>query len=97
MRTTSVSQANILLAPVAAWLLCAPKYISGAISLGELTQAAFAIVQGALNWLVDNYQRVADWRSAVNRIATFLAALDDLKCTRPACCVEPNSDRAGMG
>jgi ABC-type uncharacterized transport system fused permease/ATPase subunit len=97
MRTTSVSQANILLAPVAAWLLCAPKYISGAISLGELTQAAaaFVIVQGAFNWLVDNYQRVADWRSAVNRIATFLAALDDLNCTRPACCAEPNSGRAG--
>jgi ABC-type uncharacterized transport system fused permease/ATPase subunit len=76
--------------------LCAPKYISGAISLGELTQAAaaFVIVQGAFNWLVDNYQRVADWRSAVNRIATFLVALDDLKCAMPGCSVEPYPDRA---
>jgi vitamin B12/bleomycin/antimicrobial peptide transport system ATP-binding/permease protein len=96
MCTSSVSQANILLAPVAAWLLCAPKYISGAISLGELTQAAaaFVIVQGAFNWLVDNYQRVADWRSAVNRIGTFLVALDDLRCATPVCRVEPDLDRA---
>jgi ABC-type uncharacterized transport system fused permease/ATPase subunit len=84
-RTTLVSQGNILLAPVVAWLLCAPKYIDGAMSLGQLTQAAaaFVIVQSALNWLVDNYQRLADWRSSVNRIATLLIALDDLACAEP--------------
>jgi len=32
------------------------------MSLGELTQAAaaFVTVQGAFNWLVDNFQRLAD-------------------------------------
>jgi len=93
MHTTFVSQANTLLAPVAAWLLCAPKYIAGTMSLGELTQAtaAFVIVQGAFNWLVDNYQRVADWRSAVHRVATLLIALDELKCTKQISCAEPRS------
>ncbi len=88
-RTTLVSQANVLIVPVAAWLLCSPKYLSGAMSLGELTQAAaaFVIVQGAFNWLVDNYQRVADWRSAASRVATLLVALDDLACTeQPFAC-----------
>jgi ABC-type uncharacterized transport system fused permease/ATPase subunit len=81
VRTTLVSHGNFLLAPVVAWLLCVPKYLSGAMSLGELTQsaAAFVTVQGAFNWLVDNYQRLADWRSSAHRVATLLIALDDLE------------------
>jgi len=80
-RVTFVSQGNVLLAPVVAWFLCAPKFLSGAMSLGELTQAAaaFVTVQGAVNWLVDNYQRLSDWRSAAHRVATLLLALDDIE------------------
>ena len=61
-------------------LLCVPKYLAGTMSLGEVTQsaAAFVTVQGAFNWLVDNYGRIADWRSSVNRVATLLLALDGL-------------------
>ena len=81
VRTTLVSHGNFLFAPVVAWILCAPKYLSGAMSLGELTQAAaaFVVVQGAFNWLVDNYQRLADWRSSAHRVATLLLALDELE------------------
>jgi len=81
IRTTLVSHGNFLLSPVVAWLLCVPKYLSGAMSLGELTQAAaaFVTVQGAFNWLVDNYQRLADWRSSAHRVATLLIALDELE------------------
>ena len=81
VRTTLVSQGNLILAPVFAWLLCVPKYLSGAMSLGELTQtaAAFVTVQAAFNWLVDNYQRLADWRSSAHRVATLLIALDELE------------------
>lgn len=81
VRTTLVSQGNVLLAPVVAWILCAPKYLTGAMSLGELTQsaAAFVVVQTAFNWLVDNYQRFADWESSAHRVATLLIALDDLE------------------
>jgi ABC-type uncharacterized transport system fused permease/ATPase subunit len=81
VRTTLVSHGNFLFAPVVAWILCAPKYLSGAMSLGELTQAAaaFVVVQGAFNWFVDNYQRLADWRSSAHRVATLLLALDELE------------------
>jgi ABC-type uncharacterized transport system fused permease/ATPase subunit len=50
------------------------------MTLGELMQAsaAFVIVQLAFNWLVDNYQRLSDWRSAVSRVATLLIALDEV-------------------
>ncbi|RAI43156.1 SbmA/BacA-like family transporter [Rhodoplanes roseus] len=79
MGTTMVSQTDVLLAPVCAWILCAPKFLAGEMSLGELTQAsaAFVSVQVAFNWFVDNYARVAEWRSSVNRVATLLHALDD--------------------
>jgi putative ATP-binding cassette transporter len=81
VRTTLVSHGNFLFAPVVAWILCAPKYLSGAMSLGELTQAAaaFVVVQGAFNWFVDNYQRLADWRSSAHRVATLLLAIDELE------------------
>ncbi len=50
------------------------------MSLGEVTQAAaaFVAVQGAFNWLVDNFHRMADWRSSANRVATLLLAIDAL-------------------
>jgi len=80
MGTTMVSQTDLLFAPVVAWVLCAPKYLSGAMTLGELTQAsaAFVTVQVAFNWLVDNYGRLSDWRSAVSRVAVLLLALDEV-------------------
>jgi ABC-type uncharacterized transport system fused permease/ATPase subunit len=81
LRTTLISHSNLLLAPVVAWLLCAPKYLNGAMTLGELTQsaAAFVTVQSAFNWLVDNYQLLADWRSSVHRVGSLLVALDELE------------------
>jgi len=86
VRTTLISHSNFLLAPVVAWLLCVPKYLSGAMTLGELTQsaAAFVTVQSAFNWLVDNYQRLADWRSSVHRVGSLLIALDELEAKENA-------------
>jgi putative ATP-binding cassette transporter len=80
MGTAMVSQTDVLLAPVFAWVLCAPKFLAGSMTLGELTQAAaaFVMVQSAFNWVVDNYQRLADWRSSAYRVATLLRALDDV-------------------
>jgi ABC-type uncharacterized transport system fused permease/ATPase subunit len=76
-----VTHGNTLLAPIAGLILCMPKYLSGEITLGEVTQAAaaFMTVQGAFNWLVDNFQRMADWRSSANRVAALLIALDEVK------------------
>jgi putative ATP-binding cassette transporter len=81
MRTTLVSQMDLLLAPVFAWVLCAPKYLAGTMTLGELTQAsaAFVTLQMAFNWLVDNFQRFSDWRAATNRVAALLLALDQVE------------------
>ena len=74
MRITLVSQGNLLVAPVVAWILCAPKYLVGTMSLGEVAQAAaaFVTVQAALNWLVDNFPGLADCLSSINRVASLL-------------------------
>ena len=80
MRTTLVSQGNSLLAPMIGLVLCAPKLLAGTMTLGELTQAAaaFTLVQGSFNWLVDNYGRVADWISSLERVGGLLLLLDQL-------------------
>jgi ABC-type uncharacterized transport system fused permease/ATPase subunit len=80
MQTTIVSHVNTLLAPIVGLVLCAPKFLTGSMTLGELTQAAaaFTLVQGAFNWLVDNYSRGADWISSLERVGGLLRALDRL-------------------
>jgi len=67
-------------APVLPLLLAAPNYLSGEITLGALTQsaAAFVQVQVALNWLVDNYARIAEWLASVGRVVGLWGALADL-------------------
>jgi putative ATP-binding cassette transporter len=80
MRMTLVSQTNVLLTPVVGLLLCTPKFITGSMTLGEVVQAAaaFAIVQGAFNWITDSYGRLAEWTSSANRVASLLLALDQI-------------------
>ena len=78
MQTTFISHGNFLLAPVVGLALCAPRYLSGSMSLGEVTQvaAAFVTVQSAFNWLVDNYARLADWASSSNRVSSLIVSLE---------------------
>jgi putative ATP-binding cassette transporter len=80
VHTTLVSQGNTLLAPIVGLVLCSPKFLAGAMTLGELTQAAaaFTLVQGSFNWLVDNYSRLADWVSSLQRVGSLLLSLDEL-------------------
>ncbi|NMJ43517.1 ABC transporter ATP-binding protein/permease [Roseomonas sp. JC162] len=68
------------LAMVFPTVVAAPAYFAGAMSLGVLMQvgAAFGQVQAALNWFVDSFPRIAEWRGAVSRLVAFQDALDDL-------------------
>jgi vitamin B12/bleomycin/antimicrobial peptide transport system ATP-binding/permease protein len=71
---------NGVMAPVLPLLLAAPNYLSGEITLGALTQsaAAFVQVQVALNWLVDNYARIAEWLASAGRVTGLWTAFSDL-------------------
>jgi vitamin B12/bleomycin/antimicrobial peptide transport system ATP-binding/permease protein len=81
MKTTVVSQTSSFIAPVLPILLCAPKFLEGTMSLGEVMQAAsaFTIVQASFNWLVDNYPKMADWTASARRVASLVVALDALE------------------
>ena len=81
MKTTIVSQGSSIIAPVVPIILCAPKYLDGSMSLGQVMQAAsaFTIVQAAFSWLVDNYPRLSDWNASARRIASLMVSLDALE------------------
>jgi putative ATP-binding cassette transporter len=81
MKTTAVSQTSSFIAPVLPIILCAPKYLDGSMSLGQIMQAAsaFTIVQAAFNWVVDNYPRLADWTASAVRVGSLAASLDTLE------------------
>src|SRR6266480_4256804 len=74
MRTTLVSQGSSLIAPVVPILLCAPKFLDGSMTLGQVMQAAsaFTIVQTAFGWLVD-------WNACARRIASLMMSIDGLE------------------
>jgi putative ATP-binding cassette transporter len=60
------------------YLVAAPRYFSGAISLGQYTQTASAFnqVQSALSWFIDAYTQFAAWKATVDRLTGFSAALE---------------------
>ncbi|MEO0313819.1 MAG: hypothetical protein RI928_275 [Pseudomonadota bacterium] len=60
------------------FLVGAPRYFSGAITLGGLMQisSAFGQVQSALSWFIDAYGQLADWKASVNRLAGFHEAVN---------------------
>jgi len=81
MRTTYVSHGNTLLAPLVGLILCVPHFIEGSMLLGDVTQAAaaFVAVQGAFNWLIDNFPRLAECLSSASRVGSLLMAFDRLE------------------
>jgi len=81
IRTTIVAGTSNGFAPVIPILLCAPKYLDGTMTLGQVMQAAsaFVTVQVAFNWLVENYPRLADWTASAHRFASLLVSLDRLE------------------
>lgn len=71
---------NWVVGPVFPLLLGAPQYLSGKLTLGDLMQvaAAFVQVQVALNWLFDNYPRIAEWLASAGRVTGLWSAFTRL-------------------
>lgn len=96
-KITWLTNANSAMAPVFPLLLAAPKYMSGDLSLGEVMQlaSAFAQVQIAIGWLVDNYSRVAEWFASARRVVELIEEIDTPGGLREAVAVEA-PDLAGV-
>jgi vitamin B12/bleomycin/antimicrobial peptide transport system ATP-binding/permease protein len=76
-RLTWVTAGYGWFAIVAPFIVAAPGYFAGDMSLGGLMMAAGAFnqVQQALRWFVDNFSLIADWRATLLRVASFRLAL----------------------
>lgn len=66
--------------PIVPLLFAAPKYLAGELTLGQVTQlaAAFIQVQIAISWVVDNYNRIAEWYASARRVIDIVDACDEV-------------------
>jgi putative ATP-binding cassette transporter len=81
---TWVTNTSGPLKPIIPLLFAAPKYFSGELSLGQVTQlaAAFLEVQIAISWIVDNFNRIAEWYASARRVMDIVEACDALDTRR---------------
>ncbi|NWL77460.1 ABC transporter [Pseudomonas taiwanensis] len=77
----SFSSGYGVLLPVFPILVMAPQFISGAMTLGVLMQAAQAFHQltSALSWPIDNLAELARWRASADRVISLYNDLQDLE------------------
>jgi len=68
------------------FVVVSPLYFGGTVELGGLMQIAqaFGVVQGALSFFVSSYSTLAQWKSVVDRLAGFEAALGDAEALENA-------------
>ena len=75
---TWITNASGPMIPIVPLLFAAPKYLAGDLSLGQVTQlaAAFIQVQIAISWVVDNYNRIAEWYASARRVMDIVDACE---------------------
>ena len=77
-RLTTFTSGYGQIAIIFPFVVAAPRYFSGTMTLGGMMQiaSAFGQVQTALSWLVNSYSNIANWKASVDRLLTFQSALD---------------------
>ena len=75
---TWITNSSGPLIPIVPLMFAAPKYLSGDLTLGQVTQlaGAFVAVQGAISWLVDNFNRISEWYASARRVLDIVDACD---------------------
>jgi vitamin B12/bleomycin/antimicrobial peptide transport system ATP-binding/permease protein len=79
--TAGYSQAAVIFP----YVVVAPRYFRGQILLGGLMQtaAAFGQVQDSLSFIISSYTDIAAWRSVVQRLTGFQAAIERARLQAP--------------
>ncbi|KAF2991269.1 ABC transporter ATP-binding protein/permease [Methylocystis sp. MJC1] len=72
------------LSPIIPYVITAPFYFAGKIQLGVMTQtaSAFGRVESALTFFITYYTSLAQYKSVLDRLASFDAAIDSAEATR---------------
>jgi len=75
-RLTFLTVGYAQVAVIFPFLVAAPRYFAGLITLGTLMQisTAFGQVQNSLSWFVDNYGDLAAWKATADRLLSFQGA-----------------------
>ncbi len=65
-------------------LVSMPAYFAKVIQIGTIMQisSAFGQVQGALSFIVNSYTDLASWHAVVDRLRTFVRAMDEIMKAR---------------
>ena len=73
----AMSAAYEQVASIFPFVVAAPRYFAGEITLGGLTRiaSAFAQVQSALSWIIDSYPRLAALKATIDRLTGFRNAI----------------------
>jgi putative ATP-binding cassette transporter len=81
MRAAIVSQTSNYVAYTLPIILCAPKFLDGSMTLGQVMQSAsaFTTVQYAFNWFVEHYPRLVEWVASARRVSSLMVSLDALE------------------
>lgn len=81
------------------FLVGAPRYFSGAITLGGLMQisSAFGQVQSALSWFIDAFGQLAEWKASVNRLSSFHSTILVLQKQESGISITHNNVGAKIG
>jgi putative ATP-binding cassette transporter len=81
--TTTYFQANVVIP----YIIVAPYFFLGKITLGQMTQTAgaFGRVESALTFFIARYQSLATYKAVVERLTTFRSAIDEARAlgTKP--------------
>ncbi len=98
-RLTWITNASGPMIPIVPLLFAAPKYISGDLTLGQVTQlaAAFVQVQIAISWLVDHYGKIAEWYASARRVMEIVEACDELPASPSAAQSAPDRGAGEAG
>ncbi|HMN73859.1 MAG TPA: ABC transporter ATP-binding protein/permease [Rhodoblastus sp.] len=74
------------MSPIIPYVFTAPFYFAGKIQLGVMTQTAgaFARVEGALTFFINNYTSLAGFTSVVQRLSSFDQAIKTAEDARDA-------------
>jgi len=85
------------LAIIFPYLVTAPGYFAGTVTLGVMMQtaSAFGQVQGALSFFVDNYTALAELRAIMDRLKGLQAATDEQPATTPSIVSRPGDTAVG--
>src|SRR5262249_56399516 len=75
--TASYFQASV----VFPYIIVAPYFFLGRITLGQMTQTAgaFSRVESSLNYFIARYQSLASFKAVVERLTTFRSAIEEAR------------------